>query len=137
MRSGPVACLHCGQPTAAVQQYHRRSVRDLAWAGQATTVRVTRRRLRCSACALVFLEPCAAVAPRATTTRRYAAYLVALCRDTSIAAVARREAVGYKLVEGLYYAAAAACHPGGPPRAPVRALDVDEIAARKGRGDLS
>jgi transposase len=62
--------------------------------------------------------------------------LVDLGRDTSLAAVARREAVGYKLVEGLYYAAAATRHPGGPPVTPVRALGVDEIAARKGRGDF-
>jgi transposase len=72
---------------------------------------------------------------RATTTQRYGAYLVAACRDTSIAAVARREGVGYKLVAGLYYTAAAAQHPVGPPP-PVRILGLDEIAVRKGRGDF-
>ena len=41
------------------------------------------------------------------------------CRATSLAAVARREAVGYKLVEGLYYAAATARYPGGPPAEPI------------------
>jgi transposase len=132
----PVACPTCAQPTLRVHQYHRRRIRDLAWAGQATWLWLTRRRLHCHGCGAIFLEPCAAVAPRAPPTRRYAAYLVAACRDTSLAAVARREAVGYKLVEGLYYAAATASHPGGPPPTPVRALGVDEIAARKGRGDF-
>jgi transposase len=136
LRRRSVACPDCGQPTTAVHQYHRRRVRDLAWAGHATVLLLTRRRLRCAHCTRVFLEPCAAVAARATITRRYAAYLVDSCRDTSLAAVARREAIGYKFVEGLYYSAAAARHPVGPPSSPVRALGVDEIAARKGRGDF-
>ena len=131
-----VACPACGQPTAHVHQYHRRPVRDLPWAGHRTVLLLTRRRLHCPACGQVFLEPCAAVAPRATTTQRYAAHLVAACRDTSVAAVARREGVGYKLVEGLYYAAAAAAYPSGPPAHAVRVLGLDEIAARKGRGDF-
>jgi transposase len=118
LRPQPIACPRCGAPTTALHQYHRRTIRDRAWAGTPTYLRLTRRRLRCGACATVFLEPCAGIAPRATTTRRYAAYLVELCRDTSLAAVARREAVGYKLVEGLYYAAATARYPGGSPAAP-------------------
>ena len=136
VRPQPVACPRCGACATAVHQYHRRLIRDHAWAGTPTYLRLTRRRLRCGAGARVFLEPCAAVAPWATITRRYAAYLVDCCRDTSLAAVARREAVGYKLVEGLYYAAATARYPGGPPAVPVTALGVDEIAARKGRGDF-
>lgn len=136
LAAAPVGCPRCGQPAQAVHQYHRRVVRDLAWAGQPTYLVLTRRRWRCACCHTVFTEPCSVVAPRATTTRRYAAYLVELCRDTSLAAVARREAVGYKLVEGLYYAAATARHPGGPPPGPVRVLGIDEIAARKGRGDF-
>ena len=136
VRPHPVACSRCGAPTTAAHQYHRRLIRDYAWAGTPTYLRLTRRRLRCGACAHVFLEPCAAVARWATTTRRYAAYLVDCCRATSLAAVARREAVGYKLVEGLYYAVAAARYPSGPPAEPVTALGIDEIAARKGHGDF-
>ena len=133
---GPVACPICAQPTTSVHQYHRRRIRDLAWAGHPTWLLLTRRRLHCRPCGTVFLEPTATVAPRATTTRRYAAALVAACRDTSIAAVARREGVGYKLVEGLYYATAAARHPVGPPATPVRVLGLEEIAVRKGWGDF-
>lgn len=134
--SGVVACPTCGAQTLTLHQYHRRPVRDLPWAGHRTVLLLTRRRWRCAACAQVFLEPCAAVAPRATTTRRFAAALVAACRDTSLAAVARQHAVGYKLVEGLYYATAATHHPVGPPRGAVRVLGLDEIAMRKGRGDF-
>jgi transposase len=133
---GPVACPQCGQPTTRVHQWHRRRIRDLPWAGHRTWLLLTRRRLHCRVCGTIFFEPLAAVAPRATTTRRYAAHLIAACRDTSLAAVARREGVGYKLIEGLYYAAAAAQHPAGPPATPVRILGLDEIAARKGRGDF-
>ena len=132
----PVACPDCGQPTTRVHQYHRRRIRDLPWAGHRTWLVLTRRRLHCRMCGRIFSEPSAAVAPRATTTRRYAAVLVAACRDTSLAAVARREEVGYKLVEGLYYATAAAQYPVGPPTRPIRVLGLDEIAVRKGRGDF-
>src|SRR5690349_955876 len=97
------ACPRCGQLSAQVHQYHTRLVRDLPWVGLRCVLQLVRRRFKCAACARPFTEPLAALAPRARTTARYAAHLLAAVRTTTIAQVARAERHGYKAIEGIVY----------------------------------
>src|SRR5262249_39988477 len=66
-------CPTCARPSHTIHQYHQRTVRDLPWADYQCYLQVTRRRFDCAHCGVPFTEPLAAVAPRARTTRRYAA----------------------------------------------------------------
>ena len=127
-------CPRCQHVCTHVHQYHSRSVRDVPYNGQTCWLQVSVRRFKCPRCRRPFTEQFATLPRRARTTPRYAAHLVAACRQSSLAAVARREAVGYKTVDSVYYQAAAAAHPGGAPPGPVRRLGIDEIALRKGQG---
>jgi transposase len=127
-------CPACQHLSMAPHQYRTRTVRDLAWAGWRCYLQFTMRRFWCEYCRRPFTEPLEALAPHARTTRRYGAYLVGQCRDRSIQAVARSEQHGYRAVEGIYYRTAASQHPPTPPRPLIRRVGLDEIAARKGRG---
>ncbi len=126
-------CPTCGYYSWQIHQFHPRRVRDRAWNGVPCYLEFAMRRFKCQRCRCPFTEALAAIAPHARTTRRYAAGLVAACREQSLQAVARREHLGYKAVEGCYYRHADAACPVYPSR-PVRRLGIDEIATQKGRG---
>ena len=51
-----------------------------------------------------FAESLKAIRPHDRCTRRYEQRLFEQCRDTTIQAVRRQERLGYKMVEGFYYA---------------------------------
>jgi transposase len=127
-------CPTCHLDSESVHQYYLRTPRDLPWAGWACYLQITARRFWCSYCGCPFTETLAAVADAARTTRRFAAHLVECVRTSNVAATARIEQHGYKAVEGIFYRAAAAAHPEGPPVGLVRRLGIDEIATRKGHG---
>ncbi len=124
-------CPTCDSVTTQVHDRQERWVRDLPWAGNHCALVIPARRFRCDHCRRPFTERLAAIAPHARCTRRYEDHLVEQCRGTTIQAVHRREGLGYKAVEGLYYRLAAQRH-RATPVSPVRRLGIDEIALRKG-----
>ena len=125
-------CPTCGQYSTTLHQVQPRTVRDLAWAGHHCYLQFPARRFACATCRGPFTERLDAIAPYARMTQRYAAALVAQCRNTPLRTVARREALGYKAVEGCFYRAAPAA-PEAPPPGLVRRLGLDEIALKKGQ----
>lgn len=126
-------CPACGTPSSQPHQYKPRTVRDLALAGRACRLEFTARRFKCAQCRRPFTEALEAVAPQARCTRRYEQHLFAQCRGSTIQEVCRRERLGYKTVEGLYYRLAA-CQDAAADQGAVRRLGIDEIALKKGRG---
>ena len=126
-------CPACGALSAQAHQYKPRTVRDLSLAGRACRLEFAARRFKCGQCRRPFTEPLETVAPQARCTRRYEQHLFAQCRGSTIQDVCRRERLGYKTVEGLYYRLAA-CQDAAPDPGPVRRLGIDEIALKKGRG---
>ena len=128
------ACPTCQTWSAAPHDYATRTVRDLPWAGWASWLCFTTCRWFCAPCHRPFTPSVTALAPYGRTTRRYADLLVAQVRASSVQATAQQQQHGYKAVEGIYYRAAAATHPSGPPAGLIRRLGIDEIAARKGQG---
>jgi len=124
-------CPHCGTPSARLHQHKPRTVRDLSLAGYDCRLEFPSRRFKCRPCRRPFTEGLEAVAPQARYTRRYGQHLFAQCRGSSIQEVARRERLGYKAVEGLYYRLAAQ-QERAATAAVVRRLGIDEIALKKG-----
>lgn len=124
-------CPTCGTPSTQIHQYHARRVRDLAMIGRPCYLEFARRRFKCTTCAVPFTEPLDWLAPGGRLTERYAAYLFAHCRGTSIQVVHQREQVGYKTVEACYYRLAA--HQVTTWDAPVQRLGIDEIALARGQ----
>jgi len=127
------ACPTCDTLSAQLHDRTERRVRDLPWAGKRCTLVFPARRFKCARCRRPFTERLAAIAPKARATRRYADYLFEQCRGTTIQAVHRREGLGYKAVEGVYYRLATQSH-SAPPLSAVHRLGIDEIALKKGHG---
>lgn len=128
-------CPACGSVSAHPHQYEWRTVRDLPVAGRACYLEFPSRRFKCARCRRPFTEVLEAVAPLARRTRRYEEWLFEQCRGSTIQDVHRRERLGYKAVEGLYYRRAA--QQDSAAAAPVRRLGIDEIALKKGRGQYA
>lgn len=126
-------CSTCDTVSTQVHDTKERWVRDLPWAGKRCALVLPARRFKCARCRRPFTERLEAVAPLARYTRRYEHYLFEQCRGTTIQAVHRREGLGYKAVEGVYYRLATQRH-GAPRLQAVRRLGIDEIALKKGHG---
>jgi transposase len=126
-------CSTCDTVSAQVHDSKERWVRDLPWAGKRCALVLPVRRFKCASCRRPFTERLESVAPLARYTRRYEHYLFEQCRGTTIQAVHRREGLGYKAVEGVYYRLATQRH-GAPILQTVRRLGIDEIALKKGHG---
>ena len=126
-------CPTCDTLSTQLHDCKERWVRDLPWTGKRCTLVIPARRFQCARCRRPFTERLAAIAPLARYTRRYEHYLFEQCRGTTIQAVHRREGLGYKAVEGVYYRLAAQRH-GAPALTAVRRLGIDEIALKKGHG---
>ncbi len=135
LADGVAVCPECGTVSAQPHQYEPRTVRDLPVAGRVCYLEFPGRRFKCARCRRPFTEVLEAVAPQARCTRRYAQYLFAQCRGSTIQEVARRERLGYKTVEGGYYRLAADHAPAEAE--PVRRLGLDEIALKKGHGQYA
>jgi transposase len=126
-------CPTCDSVATQLHDSKERLVRDVPWAGKRCTLVIPARRFKCARCRRPFTERLDALAPQARYTRRYEHYLFEQCRGTTIQAVHRREGLGYKAVEGVFYRMAARQHAARAVN-PVRRLGIDEIALKKGHG---
>lgn len=129
-------CPRCGTTSSQLHECTERAVRDLAWAGNACSLVIPARRFTCRQCRKPFTETLLSIAPKARYTRRYEHSLFDQCRGTTIQAVHRRERLGYKAVEGVYYRLAARAQAQATPPAVCR-LGIDEIAVKKGHGQYA
>ncbi len=123
-------CPTCGTSSTQIHQYHPRRVRDLPLVGHRCYLELPRRRFKCQACGTPFTEVLPWLASGGRLTERYARYVFAQCRGTSLQVVHQREQLGYKTVEALYYRYAA--QRAATLTAPVCRLGIDEIALRRG-----
>ena len=124
-------CPTCTTLSAQLHERKERWVRDVPWAGNRTVLVLATRRFACAICRRPFTERLEAIAPLARYTRRFEQYLFEQCRGTTIQAVHRREGLGYKAVEGVYYRMAARQQVARAGRL-VQRLGLDEIALKKG-----
>lgn len=127
------ACPTCGMITAQIHERKERLVRDLALAGRRCYLALPVRRFTCRQCSRPFTERLDAIAHGARYTRRYEQYLFEQCRGSTIQAIHKREGLGYKALEGVYYRLAARQQAAAVPSV-VGRLGIDEIALKKGHG---
>ena len=120
----------CGQLSQEPHQYTHRRVRDLPLAGKLCYLEFTGRRFKCATCGVPFTAVVEAVAPGGRSTRRFEQSIFEQCRATSIQAVHRRERLGYKAVDGIYYRVAAQRETASAVTL-GRRLGLDEIALKK------
>jgi len=157
------ACPHCLRPTAQVNQYTQRQVRDLDISGRQVWLAVRARQFSCPDCERYFTERLPFAEPGKSHTHRQANGVARrwasppstpVCKSHThrqANGVARRWAfdccarqpftevgalldVNAKTVERIYYRQVQASLDLSARYAAVRRLGIDEIAHRKGKG---
>lgn len=124
-------CPICGVVTSSYHDSYRRTVRDLPILGQPVYLFLLQRRFLCHQCEKPFNETFEAVDVQQRQTLRLQRRLIEASRNSSIADCSRRERIGYRIVERLYYREAQRRFDEHPRRLP-RWLGADEFAKRKG-----
>ena len=126
-------CPSCGGAALVPKERPLVVVRDLPIRGVATWLLWRKRRYACPACGRTFTESHDEIPPRARTTRRYERYLYALvAAGSSIARVAREEALSFYRVQRAFSDGADGALAARKPR-PPRILGIDEAAHRRGQ----
>lgn len=126
-------CPHCLCPTAQVNQYTQREVRDLDISGRQVWLVVRVRQYFCPDCDRYFSERLGFADPGKSHTHRQEKWIFECCAKQPFTEVGALLDVNAKTVERIYYQQVNA-HLDLPARyAAVRRLGIDEIAHRKGK----
>lgn len=124
-------CPLCGKVTDKIHSRWESKVRDLPLLGQKTFLIVERRRLRCGNGCRPFLEEIGCLEKYKRQTKRYRRHLEASCRHSSLSEVSRKEGVGYKQLDRLYYENAEE-KVGAIEKQPLpQVLGIDEFSGKK------
>jgi len=129
-------CPTCGQLCPHPHQYQTRLVRDLPVWGKICLLEFQARRFDCVSCQVPFTETLDWLPTRSRLTGRYRQHLFEACRQTSLQAVSRKEGVGYKTLQRLYYDLAEQEVAASAPQE-VRLLGIDEFAVLKGHDQFA
>ena len=123
-------CPECGRVSERVHQSEQRVVRDMAAWGMDCYLEFEQRRFMCAECGVPFSERWIEIEPWRQYTRRYEHYILTQYQQNSISEIARREGLGYKAAQGIFYRQAErATNP--QTQAPLSRLGVDEISLKK------
>ena len=126
-------CPHCMQPTAQVNQYTQREVRDLDISGRQSWLAVRVRQFFCPDCDRYFTERLSFADPGKSHTHRQGKWIFDCCAKQPFTEVGALLGVNAKTVERIYYKHVNARLDLPARYAAVRRLGIDEIAHRKGR----
>lgn len=127
-------CPLCLRPTAQVNQYTRRQVRDLDMSGRQVWLEVRVRQFVCPDCERYFGEELGFADSGKSFTHRQAKWIFECCARQPFTAVGALLDVNAKTVERLYYQHLHAELDLPARYAAVRRLGIDEISHRKGKG---
>lgn len=130
----PQPCPHCLRPTAQVNQYTHRQVRDLDMSGRQVWLDVRVRQYFCPDCDRYFGEELGFADSGKSFTHRQAKWIFECCARQPFTAVGALLDVNAKTVERLYYLHVHAGLDLPARYAAVRRLGIDEISHRKGKG---
>ena len=128
-------CPTCKSISSSIHDYKRRTVRHLPCNGQACYIEFLARRFYCDMCRCSFREELEWVDRCHRLTASYRIFLFTQCQQTTIQAVSRKERIGYKTVEYLYYEFAAEAT-RNRSLGLVKKLGIDEIALTKGHDNF-
>jgi transposase len=124
-------CPNCHRISVTPHEYKRRVKRDLPAFGLQCYLEYDHRRFKCVYCGKPFTEVLNGVPFKGRNTARYENHVFEQYRHSAITEVVRREGLGYKAAQGIFYRqvkrrisqAKGGC---------VRRLGIDEISLKKG-----
>lgn len=96
-------CPCCGKASNRIHSRWETKVRDLPMLGRKTMLVMEKRRFRCLNGCDPFLEEWDSIARYQRQTKRYQRHLDQACESSCIAAAVRKEEIGYKVIDRLYY----------------------------------
>ena len=123
-------CPRCQRVASKVHDERLRVKRDLSVFGLHSYLEYKQRRFSCEHCQRPFTEQLKEMPVGGRYTARYERYIYQQYKESSIQTIHRREGLGYKAAEGIFYRQAAAALQG-PTTTLVRRLGVDEISMKK------
>jgi transposase len=124
-------CPDCQWTSEAPHEYKRRVKRDLPAFGLRCYLEYDHRRFKCPHCHKPFTEVLNSVPFKGRYTARYENYIFEQYRHSPITEIVRREGLGYKAAQGIFYRQVKR-RISQAKRRHVRRLGVDEIALKKG-----
>ncbi|WP_309710153.1 ISL3 family transposase [Armatimonas sp.] len=133
---GVALCSQCNTISTKIHDYSRRCVRDMPWAARSCYIEFNARRFYCEKCKIPFREELQWLERCSRLTKRYQQSLFLQCHRTTLQAVHKKEKLGYKTLERLYYAQAQYQLRENPPTA-IRKLGIDEFALKKGHNSFA
>jgi transposase len=123
-------CPECQEVSSQIHDRHIRVKRDLPVFGLHSYLEYEHRRFWCHRCAKPFTEQLQDIPVGGRYSGRYETYIYRQYKENSIAEIQRREGLGYKAAEGIFYRQAEAAlqnHQLGL----VTRLGIDEISLKK------
>ena len=124
-------CPGCGRTTDRIHSHWESEARDLPMSGKQTVLLVTKRRFRCVNGCQPFLEEFGCLERYKRQTKRYRGHLENACRHSSLIEASRKEDVGYKQLDRLYYDRAEAKVWNMEGQELPRVLGVDEFSGKR------
>jgi transposase len=135
MKRDVATCPSCMEPTAVVNQYDTRKVRDLKISSREVWLHIKVEQFVCPTCNRYFFDSPDWISPGKSYTKRQAGWIFELCHNQSFTSVGALVDLGRKTVERLFYGMAEQRIDLPSRYAKVRKLGIDEISHRKGRKD--
>jgi transposase len=122
-------CSSCKRPTKQIHSYNRRTIRDLNILDAKTFISVLYRTLKCKLCGYV-VEELPLMNPYERVTKKFATYVVELCKIMTIKEVAEHLELDWKTVKELHKRYLQGKFSGEDIGNP-RILVIDEISLKK------
>ncbi|TET24372.1 MAG: ISL3 family transposase [Candidatus Cloacimonadota bacterium] len=129
-------CSECGTKTRSIHSYETRIVRDMNMFRTKVFIEYTYRKIRCHTCSGIKVEKLGFIDLYMRITRRFAQYIVDLCKYMTVADVAYLLEVDRKLVKRLHKEYLQSAF-GKEVCSGLRVLAVDEISLKKGHNYLT
>lgn len=124
-------CPGCGKASDRIHSRWKAKVRDLPMFGKKILLIIERRRFRCLTGCSPFFEEWDGIKRYQRQTKRYQRHLDQACRSSCIAAAVRKEEIGYKVIDRLYYNG---LEKGGIPvfqKLLPKVLSIDEFSGKR------
>ena len=129
-------CSECGTKSRSIHSYERRIVRDMNMFKTKVYIEYTYRKIRCKKCSNIKVEDLGLVDPYKRITRRFAQYIVDLCKYMTVEDVANLLEVDRKLVKKLHKEYLQSNF-GKDVYSGLGIIAIDEISLKKGHKYLT
>ena len=124
-------CPECGKTSDRIHSHWQSKVRDMTILGKKTLLDIEKRRFRCLNGCRPFTEEWDTIAKYQRQTKRYQRHLSQSCRFSSVMEASRKEAIGYKVLDRLYYAGQKETPEYSFRKSLPKVLGIDEFSGKR------